>query len=268
MATFHDAVREALKQVERGAAGGDAGQVITAQFVALMGISRQMATKIDELSTTIANMRAGGGGADIRKFPLTKARGIEKVPSFSGNKSEFIDWTKRVEIFFGDAPELRKILKDMKTEYRNEKVNDEILNKLQRQYWKQEGDVEWYSGQVHSVLMIFTTGTPHSLVDISDDNGFEAWRQLHEEYANITPQGERSLLGRVLNFRKAKGYEDLLGVQAEWERAVIKYNETEGTQRLSEDVLITAYIHILPEQVAERLRNLEKEYDTLSDVKA
>ena len=99
MATFHDAVREALEQAERGAAGGDAGQVITAQFVAFMGISRQVATKIDELSTTIANMRAGGGGADIRKFPLTKARGIEKVPSFSGNKSEFIDWTKRVEIF-------------------------------------------------------------------------------------------------------------------------------------------------------------------------
>ena len=114
-------------------------------------------------------------------------------------------------------------------------------------------DVEWYSGQVHSVLMIFTTGTPHSLVDIPDDNGFEAWRKLHEEYANITPQGKRSLLGRVLNFRKAKGYEDLLGMQAEWERAVIKYNETEGTQRLSEDVLITAHMHILPEKVAESL---------------
>ena len=91
-------------------------------------------------------MRAGGGGADIRKFPLTKARGIEKVPRFSGKKSEFIDWTKRVENFLGDAPELRKILKHIKTEYRNEKVNDEILNKLQRQYGKQEGDVEWYSG--------------------------------------------------------------------------------------------------------------------------
>ena len=254
-------MREALEQAERGAAGGDAGQVITAQFVALMGISRQMATKIDELSTTNANMRAGGGGTDIRKFRLTKASGIEKVPSFSGNRSEFIDWTKRVEIFLGDAPELRKILKDIKTEYRNEKV-------LQRQYGKQEGDVEWYSGQVHSVLMIFTTGTPHSLVDISDDNGFEAWRKLHDEYADITPQGKRSLLGRVLNFKKAKGYEDLLGVQAEWERVVIKYNETEGTQRLSEDVLITAYMHILPEKVAQSLRNLDKEYDTLSDVKA
>ena len=102
----------------------------------------------------------------------------------------------------------------------------------------------------------------------SDDNGFEAWRKLHEEYANITPQGKRSLLGRVLSFRKAKGYEDFLGVQAEWERVVIKYNETEGTQRLSEAVLITAYMHILPEKIAESLRNLDKEYDTLSYVKA
>ena len=178
MATIHDAVREALEQAERGAAGGDAGQVITAQFAAWMDISRQMSTKIDELITTIANMRAGGGGADIRKFRLTKARGVGKVPSFSGNKSEFIDWTKRVEIFLGGAPELRKTLKDIKTEYWNEKVNDETLCKLQWHYGKQKGDVEWYSGQVHSVLMIFT-GTPHSLVDISDDNGCEAWRKLH-----------------------------------------------------------------------------------------
>ena len=133
MAPFHDAVREALEQAERGAAGGDAGSVITAQFVALMGISRHVATKIDELSMTITNMHAGGGGADIRMFPLTKARGIEKVPSFSGNKSEYTDWTKRVEIFLGDAPVLRKMLKDIKTEYRNETVNDEILNKLSNQ---------------------------------------------------------------------------------------------------------------------------------------
>ena len=57
-------------------------------------------------------------------------------------------------------------------------------------------------------------------------------------------------------------------MQAEWERAVIKYNETEGTQKLSEDVLITAYTHMLPEKVAECLRNLDEEDDTLSDVKA
>ena len=48
-------------------------------------------------------------------------------------------------------------------------------------------------------------------------------------------------------------------MQAEWERAVIKYNETEGTQRLSEDVLVTAYMHTFPEKVAESLRNLDKE---------
>ena len=72
---------------------------------------------------------------------------------------------------------------------------------------------------------------------------------MHEEYANITPQGKRSLLGRVLNFKRARGYEDLLAVQAEWERAVIKYNETGGAHKLSEDVLITAYMHILPEKL-------------------
>ena len=261
--TFHEVVKEALEQAELAAVGGSPGEVMAAQFVALLDISRKMATKIDDLNATLARP----GDPEPRRHPLTKARGIEKVPNFSGSKAEFIDWTKRVEIFIGDTPELKKMLKDIKTEYRNGKVDDDVLSELQRRHGKKEGDVEWYSGQVHSVLMMITTGTPHSLVDICDDNGFEAWRKLHEEYANITPQGKRSLLGRVLNFKKAKGYEDLLAVQAEWERAVIKYSETEGTQKLSEDVLITAYMHILPEKVAESLRNLDKEYDTLTAVK-
>ena len=160
MATLYDRVRETLEQAELGVESGDAGQVRMAQFVALMGISREMATRIDDLNATIAAMRAGGGtsGTDTRRFPLTKARGIEKVPGFSGNKSEFIDWTKRVEIFLGDAPGLRNMLKEVKTEYRNEKVNDVVLSELQRKYGQQDDDIEWYSGQVHSVLIPMTTG--------------------------------------------------------------------------------------------------------------
>ena len=65
--------------------------------------------------------------------------------------------------------------------------------------------------------------------------------ELHEEHA--TPQGKRSLLGRVLNFRKTKGYEDLHEVQVEWECAVIKYNMTEGTQKLSEDLHHSLHAH-------------------------
>ena len=64
-------------------------------------------------------------------------------------------------------------------------MNDEILNKLLWKYGKQDGDVEWFNGQVHSVLKIITTGTPRSLVDISEHIGFEAWLKLHEEYCRV-----------------------------------------------------------------------------------
>ena len=79
MPLFTTRVRKALEKAERGDAG-DPSQVMTAQFVSLMGISRQVATKMYELSATIATMRAGGGGADIRKFLLTKGAGHREGP--------------------------------------------------------------------------------------------------------------------------------------------------------------------------------------------
>ena len=52
------------------------------------------------------------------------------------------------------------MLKDVKTEYRNIKVDNDVLSELQRRHGRNEGDIEWYNGQLRSVLTILTTGTP------------------------------------------------------------------------------------------------------------
>ena len=70
------------------------------------------------------------------------------------------------------------------------------------------------------------------------------------------------------NFKKANGNEDLLVVQAVWERALTKYEDTPNAQKLTEDILISAYMNILPDKLADNLRNLDTEFDTLKEVKA
>ena len=57
-------------------------------------------------------------------------------------------------------------------------------------------------------------------------------------------------------------------MQAEWERAVIKYEQVEGADKLSKDMLVTTYMAILPDKVAEHLRVLDTEFDNIEDVKA
>jgi hypothetical protein len=202
---------------------------------------------------------------DTKKFPLAKQRGIEKVPNFSGVRGEFLNWARRVEVFCADDMTLKELLKKIKTS--DEPIDQDLQDKLPAVLGITPEDVKWYKYQLHILLMTLTSGTPHSLVDTTpDENGFEAWRQLHLEFANTTAQGKRALLGRVLQHPRAKGYEDLLAVQADWEKAVLKYKEATG-DTLNKDIMATAYINILPEKVAENMRTLKEELNTVDDLK-
>ena len=134
-----------------------------------------------------------------QKFPLAKQRGIEKLPNFGGARSEFTNWSRRVEVFLGDDMELKKFLKDLRTTNINDKVED-IDFEIDIGSGKKmiEDMVKWYKYNIHAFLMTTTQGTAYSLVDMTDENGFLAWQRLHREYANVTPQGKRTLLGKVL----------------------------------------------------------------------
>jgi hypothetical protein len=127
-------------------------------------------------------------------------------------------------------------------------------------------DREWYKFQMHAFLMTLTSRSPHALIDnFKDEGGMKAWHSLHLEFANTTPEGKRALLGRVLQHPKAKGYDDLLGVQSDFMRAVAKHEEATG-EKMKTDIKATAYINILPEKVAENMRTLEKELTTIEDL--
>ena len=211
--------------------------------------------------------------SSTKKFPLAKQRGIEQLPKFNGTRTDFVNWSRRVEVFLGDDMDLKNILKALRTTKINQTTEfNEIdfisldITDMGPGKMKQEM-VDWYKYNLHAFLMTVTQGTAYSLVDMTDEDGFLARQRPHREYANITPQGKRSLLGKVLQHPKAKGYEDVIAVQAECEKALIKYHQACGDgAKLAEDIKTTAYLQILPEKIAENIRNLEGEEKSLSDI--
>ena len=77
--------------------------------------------KVEELKKTFTTLiRALEEGNkkekhnDNKKFPLSKQRGIEKVPAFSGVRGEFLNWARRVEVFCSDDLTLKDLLKMIK----------------------------------------------------------------------------------------------------------------------------------------------------------
>ena len=53
--------------------------------------------------------------SSTKKFPLAKQRGIEQLPKFNGNRTDFVNWSRRVEVFLGDDMDLKNILKTLRT---------------------------------------------------------------------------------------------------------------------------------------------------------
>ena len=83
-------------------------------------------------------------------------------------------------------------MKDIKTiaTYRKDKLTEAQMIEMQYKYFKDKDDMNWYSKQFHSLLMMITKGTPYALVDNTETEcGFEAWRRLHEGFALVTPPG-------------------------------------------------------------------------------
>ena len=195
----HAMVKEALDQAELRTVGEDEPTKNVARLKALLEVSQTLALHVDALTYSLSGL-----SGDNKRTPLSKSRGIDKVPTFSGTRTDFPEWTKQVGIFLSDFPDLRLMLKEVKKDHFDKIIDDEILEELRTKHNKTDADIQWYSSQVHDVLMMVTSGVPHSFVDNCNENGFEAWRQLHAEYASVTPQGKRSLLGLVLNSKKAK----------------------------------------------------------------
>ena len=215
--------------------------------------------------------KAKGHGKGWReRTSLSKLKGADHLPKFTGSREGFPKFGKKVVNFLHEEPKLRDIMRDVVRRYKEVVIDDRRIKELASEYDDEEVSVAAYSAQLYSLLIGITDDTPFDLVDGTNGNGFEAWRKLHSEYAPESPEDKREQVQHITHPPvRAKNYQEILHAQTEWEKAVTRYGEMlrDGEPLLSDDVLITGYMAILPDVVAESIRNMKEDLDSLDEIK-
>ena len=215
----------------------------TADKMASLEAELEKARKIAEeaAAAKMAQGKEAGG------LPLSKQRGLERVPEFSGVYAEYHAFHKKALTFFSDSPGLREVIKEVE---KSSKVFDDkgyYVAELQKKY--PSINIKNISGEVHTVLVLVTAGTAASMVDAAEGNGLLAWRKLFIEYNDLNPTGKRQLLDSIMHPRRAKTVDDIPAAQVEWEALVKRYTDCGGV--LGDDMLITGYLAALPQETAD-----------------
>ena len=209
------------------------------------------------------------------RMPLSRLKGVDKLTHFKGERAEFPTFRKKLVNFLAEEPKLREVLKDISKNHKEKIIDDRALKDLARKYDDDGVSVEAYSSQLHSLLINITESTAFDLVDGivvdgKEGNGFEAWRVLNDEFAPETPEDRRSLVRKITHpEHRAKDYNGILQAQTLWQSNVDRYNDMlkDGESKLADDILISGYIALLPDKVAEAINNLHDDLETMAEVK-
>jgi hypothetical protein len=176
-----------------------ANEVAIGQRELIQGLTAKVEKLTQDFAGVAASRSVSDSGRRDRREPLSRIRGFDRLPHFSGKEDEFDTWMTKVTTFLQDEPGLSDIMK--RAARATQEIRPEHLNELQEVIPEGERvNVQWYSQQLHTGLMMLTEKTPYAIVKNADGNGLEAWRRLHAEYASVTPQGKRQLLWQLLNY--------------------------------------------------------------------
>ena len=178
-----------------------------AEAVDQMSILQTELNRTKEELQKAQDTAAGKPGGETKRLPLSKQRGLERVPEFAGVYAEYHNFRKKALTFFADCPGLRDLLRDLEKSSKTFDANGYYYTELQAEYTGL--NVKEISGEVHTVLVLVTSGTASSMVDATDGNGLQAWRRLYTEYNDLNPTGKRQLLDSIMHPRRAKAVDDI-----------------------------------------------------------
>ena len=188
-------------------------------------------------------LRESRPGKDKERIPLSRIRNIDKCGVFEGKPLTYLNWESRLLAALNDEPGVKDLI-IWAINHETDLTLDDV-----RKYPKQDAlmlDPEVYSAQLYSLLINVTDGTPGLMVDNTiGDNGLQAMRRLHKNYAFVTPQARRKLIHQILHPTQAKTYEEILEMQEIWEKNRSRYEEV-TENKLPDDVLVVGYCSLLP----------------------
>ena len=149
-----------------------------------------------------------------RRVPLSRQRGVDKIPSFSGKG--FLSFQKKFIGFAQDEPGLASILRLISRKYRDKEVNAILMDEIADEADRTDAPIKILSSEVHSLLSQVTNDVPWSIVDSAEGNGLEAWRLLCREFGAITSEGKRQIMRKILHPPQAQDYKSIRDHETEW----------------------------------------------------
>lgn len=207
---------------------------------------------------------ASTSGTSRERIPLSRLRGVEACGTFGGKQEAYEVWKDKLESFLSDEPGLGRFLRWAEKE-------EELLTDDDVDLYPHADDLlmtpAMYSGQMATLLKQRTSGVAYAMVNNCGTNGMRAWQRLARANDLVTAQTRRRLLGQVLQPPAAKSIEEVVALEEAWDRALAKYHST-AKNPLPEDVQVVAYMALLPQKLADNIHSLERDFETVSEVKA
>ena len=147
---------------------------------------------------------------------------------FSGKQGEhFKTWAKKVRPYVnGHKLGFKKILQWV--EMQQEPINPDQMNID----WPHKGAA---SVILYDFLMIHTADDAQVCIELVEDNGAEAWRQLCRRYDPIGESFVLDQMGDLMNVPRCKSLVELPGAIAEWERLHNVYSQRTNGSTVPEE---------------------------------
>ena len=208
--------------------------------------TQQLQQQVHALQTAFQNLSSPTSSSPTRATQQLGNTGfvdskIGKLPNLRDEQG-FIEWTLKTTAFVASqniraAELLRKA----------ETAVDEILEAD-----LSTDEVKW-SQQLYFMLIMQCEGNPLRIVHhVSDNNGFEAYRQLHKRYNPKSHGRALARLTNILAFEFGDDPKTFLDKITEWERLIGDY-ENDGKDKVSDSVRCAVIAGRCPKDVRTHL---------------
>lgn len=250
---------------------GAKGELATAiQQVNCLNQDRtQKDVKLRELEQAVVSLVAAGGqggqsGGRKATVSLLNLKTMEPKVFDGKVEGNFRNWAKKVTAYCnGSRPGFKQFLQWM--EKQEAPINPAHMPEINWEY-KEAANQELYD-----FLMMRTADAAQTVVELSEDNGLEAWRQLVRRFDPIGESYVLDQMGSLMNVEQCAKLADLPGAIARWEKSHNMYMRRTGKTGVPEEWRIPLLMKMVPKSHAHEIQVRhkfataeEKTYDRFS----
>ena len=250
---------------------GSANQQITA-LNQEVGNANQRAgifeAKLKEMEAIILNWmsKSGGGGSEPREEKVSLVNIKTMTPKVFDGKQEghFRTWAKKVRSYCNATrPGFKQFLKWI--EKQDAPIEPLAMHEVNWKYKDAANDA------MYDFLMIHTSDEAQTLVELAEDNGCEAWRQLCRRFDPVGESYVIDQMSMLMEVDRCTKFTDLPASIARWERGNGNYMKRTGGPGVPEEWKIPILFKMIPKSSLDDIKmrhkyatKEEKSYDRFS----